>query len=106
MDFEIDRVAHVRPQRDQAPGDAVDGGIVVRRVRGQRLLRGRRALEPVGEGGHAALQQLLELLAPGGFHETRHYAALFPKRFKNASMNGSRSPSMTLWTSLTFSSVR
>ena len=63
------------------------------------------ALEPVAEWLHAALPKLLELLAPGLFDEARH-AALLPKRLRNASMKGSRSPSITLWTSLTFRSVR
>src|SRR5207247_1815465 len=36
------------------------------------------------------------LLASRRFDESGHYAALLPKRFKNASINGSRSPSMTL----------
>ncbi len=96
----------VGPQRDEAPRDPVHRGIVVRLVGGHGLLGGRGAFEPVGKRRHAALQQLLELFAPGGFDETGHYAALLPKRFRKASMKGSRSPSITLWTSLTFSSVR
>src|SRR5207245_1278409 len=64
-----------------------------------------RAIEPIGERDHAALRQLSELLAPGGLYEAGH-AALLPKRFRYASMNGSRSPSITFCTSPTLSSVR
>src|SRR2546428_12145084 len=72
----------------------------------ERGARGRRALEAVGVRRHAAPHQLLQLLPPRHFHKARHYAALLPKRLRYASMNWSRSPSITRWTSFTLSSVR
>src|SRR3954465_8018410 len=104
----------VRPHGDEPAGDGVLGGIVVRSVRGDRLVRRRRALEAIGERLNAALDERLEFVAPRRFDKTPlppgpprgHYAALLPKRFRNASMNLSRSPSITLCTSVTFISVR
>src|SRR5689334_10450763 len=63
------------------------------------------AVEPIRERDDAALHQLGELLAPRRLDEAGH-AACLPKRFRYASMNGSRSPSITFWTSATLSSVR
>jgi len=101
----------MRSERHQPAGEHMPRGIVVALVGRLRLLRRRGALEAVGKRRNAARDQRVQLVAPRRFDEAaltprRHYAALFPKRFKNASINGSRSPSMTLWTSLTFSSVR
>src|SRR2546430_5836061 len=96
----------VRPQRDEPSRERIPRRIVVALERGERLLRRRGTLESVRERRDAALQQLFQLLTPRRFDEPGGHAALLPKRFRNASMNGSRSPSITLWTSLTFSSVR
>src|SRR5438270_364131 len=96
----------LRPQPHEPSRERVPRGLVVARIRGDRLLRARGTLEPVRKRRDAALQQLFQLLAPRRFDEPGGHAALLPNRFKNASMNGSRSPSITLWTSLTFSSVR
>ncbi len=96
----------VRPQRHQSPSEGIPRLVILAAVRRQRCLRRRAAIEAIGERRDATLDELLQLLAARGLDKSGHYAALFPKRFRNASMNGSRSPSMTLCTSLTFSSVR
>src|SRR2546427_2168003 len=95
----------VRPQGDEPPGEPMGGRIAVAEAL-ERGARRRRALEAVGVRRHAAPHQLLQLLPPRHFHEARHYAALLPKRLRYASMNWSRSPSITRWTSFTLSSVR
>src|SRR6266516_2004758 len=69
------------------------------------LLDRAGAVETIGERDDAALYELGELLPPRRLHEAGH-AALLPKRLRYASMNGSKSPSITRWTSATFSSVR
>ena len=71
----------------------------------ERRLDRAGAIEPVGERDDAALYELGQLLPPRRLDEASH-AALLPKRLRYASMNGSRSPSITFWTSATFSSVR
>src|SRR2546428_172382 len=81
-----------------------------RRSAGGRAARGPTALravgvETIGERDDAAPYELGELLPPRRLDEAGH-AALPPKRLRYASMNGSKSPSITLWTSATFSSVR
>src|SRR6266571_5181429 len=82
----------------------MDGGVPVLEPL-ERRGDGTGAVEPIGERDDAALHQLGELLAPRRLDEAGH-AACLPKRFRYASMNGSRSPSITFWTSATFSSVR
>ena len=86
----------VGTERDDPPGKRVRCVVVFAAVGIERLLGRRGAFEPIGERGHASFDQLLQLLASRRFDESGHYAALLPKRFKNASINGSRSPSMTL----------
>ena len=93
------------PERHQPARQPMDGRIVVATVGGHRLRRVTRPLEPVGERGDAAFHEFLKLFLPRRFYETAH-AALPPGRFRNASMNGSISPSITLCTSVTFRSVR
>src|SRR4029077_6883843 len=91
-------------EQDEPSGEAVDRLVAIpERLEGLR--NHARPIEPVGERDHAALGELGEFLASGRFDEARH-AALLPKRFRYASMNGSRSPSITFWTSPTLSSVR
>ena len=96
----------VRPQRDESPSERMPRLVILAAVRRQRCVRRRATIEAIRERRDAALDELFQLLAPRGLDKSGHYAALLPKRFRNASMNGSRSPSMTLCTSLTFSSVR
>ena len=95
----------VGPQGDEPPGEPVGARVALAEAL-ERGVRRRRAVEAVGVRRHAAPHQLLQLLAPRHFHEARHYAALLPKRLRYASMNWSRSPSITRWTSFTLSSVR
>src|SRR2546426_6447959 len=71
----------------------------------ERRPGGPGAIEAIGERRYAPLHELRELLAPRRLDEARH-AALLPKRLRYASMKGSMSPSITFWTSATFSSVR
>src|SRR2546426_1127722 len=97
------RLAH-GAQQDEPPREAVDGRVRVAESLERRLDRAG-AVEPVGERDDAALYELGELLPPRRLDEAGH-AALLPKRLRYASMNGSKSPSITLWTSATFSSVR
>src|SRR4029077_5392381 len=91
-------------QQNQPPGETVH-----RRVFGAERLQRRPdrtgTIEPIGERGDAPFDQLRQLLAPCRLDEAGH-AACLPKRLRYASMNGSRSPSITFWTSATFSSVR
>src|SRR4029077_11257696 len=91
-------------EQDEPPREAVHDAVLFAESLERRRDRAR-AIEPIGEWDHAALGQLGKLLAPGGFYEAGH-AALLPKRFRYASMNGSRSPSITFCTSPTLSSVR
>src|SRR5207249_11460477 len=91
-------------RRSEAAREPVEGRVLVAEA-DERPLVGAGAVEPVGERNDAAVGELGELLASRRLDEAGH-AALLPKRFKYASMNGSKSPSMTFWTSATFSSVR
>src|SRR2546430_10207054 len=97
------RLPH-RPEQHEPAREPVH-----RRVALTESLEGRarrpRALEPVREARHATAHELGELFAPRRRDEARH-AALLPNCFKYASMKGSRSPSITFCTSVTFSSVR
>src|SRR5205823_2010682 len=116
VDFEVDlnlpRAVFQMPegglahgaQQDEPPRQAIDGGVPVLEPL-ERRGDGTGAVEPIGERADAALHQLGELLAARRLDEAGH-AACLPKRFRYASMNGSRSPSITFWTSATFSSVR
>src|SRR5437899_252432 len=78
-------------QQDQPPREPVHRLIAVPEAL-QHGLRRRRAIVAIGERRDPARDQLLELLPPRSLHETGH-AALLPNRLRNASMNGSRSPS-------------
>ncbi len=60
----------VRPHGDEPAGNRVLGGIVVRSVRAESLVRRRRALEAIGERRDAALDQRLEFVAPRRFDKT------------------------------------
>src|SRR2546426_3876075 len=97
------RLAH-GAQQNEPPREPVDGRVVLTESLVRRLDRGG-AVETIGERDDAALYELGELLPPRRLDEAGH-AALLPKRLRYASMNGSKSPSITLWTSATFSSVR
>src|SRR5690348_18510871 len=79
-------------EQDQPPREPVYNAVLFAEPLKRRRDRAR-AIEPIGERDHAAFGQLGKLLAPGGFYEAGH-AALLPNRFRYASMNGSRSPSI------------
>ena len=118
-----DAPTHVAPP-DDAASDAHVATVSFVGERTRRLRRleggdgfgaGSRRLEVVREWLDAFLPKRLELLAPDaqdliqifhGVFEPRYAAALPPIFFKYASMSGSRSPSMTRWTSPIFISVR
>src|SRR6266702_4791560 len=97
------RLAH-GAQQNEPPGEPVDGRVVFAESLERRLDRAG-AVETIGEWDDTALYELGELLPPRRLDEAGH-AALLPKRLRYASMNGSKSPSITRWTSATFSSVR
>src|SRR5690349_23930558 len=92
-------------EQDQPPREPVDSGVVLPPEPFERRRDRARAIEPIGERDHAALGQLGKLLPPRGSYEAGH-AALLRKRFRYASMNGSRSPPTTFCTSPPLSSVR
>ena len=102
----------LRAERHEPAGDGDRGavlahGVIVRR---ERLGGGVGAREAIGEGRDAHRLQGRALLPPrrldvGRFSAAGH-AALLPKRLRYAWMNSSRSPSITLCTSPTLSSVR
>src|SRR5256885_5439345 len=97
------RLAH-RAQQHEPPRQPVHRRVALAESL-ERRAGGAGALEPVREPRHAAPNQLGELFAARGLDEARH-AALLPNCFKYASMKGSRSTSITICTSVTFSSVR
>src|SRR2546425_478390 len=94
----------VGPQQREPAGQPVHALVGVAEPL-DRPARRPRALEPVGVRRDATAHQLGQLLAARRLDEARH-AALLPKRLRYASMNWSRSPSITFCTSPTLSSVR
>src|SRR5204863_2850277 len=110
----------VDPAGDGHPRTMLSHGVL---VSVQRLRGGVRPLVPVGEGGYPSGLERGAVLSARHLHErpllpartsalvrahalAAAHAALPPNRLRYAWMNSSRSPSITRWTSPTFTSVR